>query len=497
MPGADSLIAEALASIEKLEDDSDGVTIDVPVVAGGEEADGPEETNAEDHGGDHSIEVEFEEPGLLGVEAQTAEGEEQEEGAEEFWGAGETDAGDAEVDGSPVAEAQPELAAGEDAEVPASEESRALIEDLERRLTEAEGKLETAQELQGKAEADAKEHYDRLLRVSAEFDNTRKRIAREKAEMSRYAAQPAFRDVLQVLDNLERAFQHAGDKPDDLVSFKEGVEMVVKQLVGILEKFGVKGFEAEGLPFDFNVHEAIGVQPSEDVEPNTVLEVYQRGYMFHERLLRPARVVVSQPPHKPPPPPPPPPGADEESTDPDLDATAVQAELAGVDGTDRSSEAVAEETVGEELEVTAEEGAEAVETDEVGEPVVAEGAPEEDADPKEEAGGESGGQEEGEVGTGEQEAEIEGVEVDDSEEVEEVEFEEPEMRESGGSDPAAAGDEGDEGDGEAALDEDGGGTQGGEGEGDSAEAPPSAEGGAEGGGEAGKKEEAEAGKGNG
>lgn len=132
---------------------------------------------------------------------------------------------------------------------------------------------------------------DRSMRTLAEFDNFRKRTDREHRELRRYAASEPLRDFLEVLDNLERALAASGSL-DDL---KTGVEMILRQMQDLLRQQGVRKVPAEGEPFDPNVHEAVAREESAEVDAPTVVEEMQKGYVLHERLLRPSRVKVAVP----------------------------------------------------------------------------------------------------------------------------------------------------------------------------------------------------------
>jgi molecular chaperone GrpE len=137
--------------------------------------------------------------------------------------------------------------------------------------------------------------YDRHLRLQADFDNHRKRVERERREFQISATRHLISELLPVLDNLELAQRHAreGDAP---LSFREGLDLVLRQVTGILERHGLLAIEAVGLPFDPNVHEAIA-QLESDLHPEgTVLEEYQKGYLLGSRVLRPSRVSVSRRP---------------------------------------------------------------------------------------------------------------------------------------------------------------------------------------------------------
>jgi len=135
---------------------------------------------------------------------------------------------------------------------------------------------------------------DRHLRLQAEFENFRKRSAREREEMHRYGHQNWIKDLLPTVDNLERAIDHAkGSTEGDFEGVLEGVALVHRELVSALAKNGVTALEPKGEVFDPNLHEAVAQVPSEEAAPNTVIEVLEKGYCIHDRLLRPARVLVA------------------------------------------------------------------------------------------------------------------------------------------------------------------------------------------------------------
>lgn len=146
-------------------------------------------------------------------------------------------------------------------------------------------------------EARAEEYLDKYLRVQAEFDNFRKRMQREQTESLKYAQLPLLRELTSVMDNLERAIDHArdSDKPEHQ-SFVSGLEMVTKQIQDIFGRFGMQRIEAQGQPFDPNRHEAVSLMETGEYPDHTVIEVMQPGYTLHDRIVRPAMVVVSKRP---------------------------------------------------------------------------------------------------------------------------------------------------------------------------------------------------------
>ena len=143
-------------------------------------------------------------------------------------------------------------------------------------------------------ELEAKTNYDRFLRQVADLENFKKRSAREREDISRFANEALIKDLLDVVDNLERAVAHAagGGNGKPLV---EGVEMVLKGLLDVLAKHGVTQISAVGRPFDPSKHEAMAQVESDSHEPNCVVEELHKGYALRDRLLRPARVSVAKP----------------------------------------------------------------------------------------------------------------------------------------------------------------------------------------------------------
>jgi molecular chaperone GrpE len=136
---------------------------------------------------------------------------------------------------------------------------------------------------------------DQLLRTAADFDNYRKRSRRDQADAEKKARDDVLRDLLPVFDNLERAMAHT-EKATDVQSVAEGVRMVIRQFTDTLTKLGVDRIQTIGLPFDPAVHEAIQHLESTEHAPGTVAAEIQGGYRAHDRLIRPALVVVAKAP---------------------------------------------------------------------------------------------------------------------------------------------------------------------------------------------------------
>lgn len=153
----------------------------------------------------------------------------------------------------------------------------------------------TPEEKIEKAEAEAKEAYDRFLRASAELENHKKRTQKEMAEFRKYANASLVKELLDVVDNLERAIESSNGSNEE-GQLSEGLDLTLKELLKILKTFHACPIEALGKPFDPCYHQAVMQQETSDQPENIVLNELQKGYMIHDRLLRPAMVVVSTSP---------------------------------------------------------------------------------------------------------------------------------------------------------------------------------------------------------
>ncbi|HUL29739.1 MAG TPA: nucleotide exchange factor GrpE [Thermodesulfobacteriota bacterium] len=163
-------------------------------------------------------------------------------------------------------------------------------EEKEKEIAELKKKLE-------EKEKEVKEHHDRLLRLAADFENYKKRAAKDKEDWTRFANEDLLKTILPFIDNLERAVNHA-QKASDTGVLIEGVRLTIQQILQALNRFGLSSFQSVGKPFDPTVHEAMLVVETDQHEPNQVVEEFQKGYLLNDRLLRPATVSVSKPPEK-------------------------------------------------------------------------------------------------------------------------------------------------------------------------------------------------------
>ncbi len=141
---------------------------------------------------------------------------------------------------------------------------------------------------------EAAEANEKYLRTYADFENYRKRIQRDLADFRKYANEQFALELLTVVDHLGLALKHAGESGETAQGMREGVELVYKQLREVLEKFGVKQFGAAGEPFDPAQHDAMMQVITDEVPENTVVQVMQDGYLYHEKVLRHAKVGVSK-----------------------------------------------------------------------------------------------------------------------------------------------------------------------------------------------------------
>ena len=159
----------------------------------------------------------------------------------------------------------------------------------------APSELATLREKLAEAEKTRDEYLKLAKGARADFENYQIRAQRDRAEERRYAQLPLAHDLLGPLDNLERATE-AAKQVGEKGPLAQGVGMIVAQLLDVLKRHGVTRIEAQGQPFDPNLHQAVMQQVSAELPPNTVVQVLESGYLMHDRVLRPARVAVSKAP---------------------------------------------------------------------------------------------------------------------------------------------------------------------------------------------------------
>ena len=145
------------------------------------------------------------------------------------------------------------------------------------------------------AEQELARHRDAMLRMQAEMENLRKRLLRDVERSRKFALERIMKDLLEVRDSMERGLEVA-DESATVESLREGQQLTLRMLTKVLEDHDLEVIDPKGQPFDPELHEAMTVMPAGDVDENTVIEVLQKGFRLHDRLIRPARVVVSRKP---------------------------------------------------------------------------------------------------------------------------------------------------------------------------------------------------------
>lgn len=182
-------------------------------------------------------------------------------------------------------EAEADLKNEEDVEVSGSVDEEVAAEEISEEAEEITELEKTQLELE--------ETRDKLLRLAAEFENFKKRMARERGLALKYAEESIIKELLPAIDNLERALEQ-GKETHNAEDLLAGVELTHKGLLTTLEKFEVASMDCVGAPFDPNHHEALAMEETDEMDPNSVLKEFQKGYTYKDRLIRPAKVVVSK-----------------------------------------------------------------------------------------------------------------------------------------------------------------------------------------------------------
>ena len=164
------------------------------------------------------------------------------------------------------------------------------IQELDEEIATGTGKTEPEA---GPDEEKYRELNDKYMRLYAEFENYRKRVVKEKEEIQKFGTESLLYDLLTVIDTLELALVHANDD-DSSNGLKQGIEMTLKEFNKVLGKFGLEHIDAMGKRFDPALHEAMSHVEREDMDEGIVIEEFRKGYVFHDKLLRPSLVSVSK-----------------------------------------------------------------------------------------------------------------------------------------------------------------------------------------------------------
>ena len=178
----------------------------------------------------------------------------------------------------------------EDSDIPEHDKEDSTIDNDEEIENDSDDDLTPEEQLQ-ESIAKADENWDKYLRAVAELENVRKRAVRDVEKARKYAVEGFAKELLVVIDSFEMATGSEDIELKDLIS---GNKSTLQLLLNILELFKVKTIDPHGEPFDAEYHEAMSMEVSDKLEPGTVITVYQKGYLLNDRLLRPARVVVSK-----------------------------------------------------------------------------------------------------------------------------------------------------------------------------------------------------------
>ena len=195
--------------------------------------------------------------------------------------AGDNEANENEAEESEVDEAGEEGSVEPETQVELDEQVEEVsLEQLQKQLKQAEKKAE--------------ENWDKALRVQAEMENLKRRTQKDLENAHKYGLEKFAKELLSVIDSLELGIQASTSDNPEVVALKHGSELTIKQFESVFAKFNIEAIDPVGQTFNPELHQAMTMQPSADVEPNTVLNVFQKGYILNGRLIRPAMVVVSQ-----------------------------------------------------------------------------------------------------------------------------------------------------------------------------------------------------------
>ncbi len=165
-----------------------------------------------------------------------------------------------------------------------------MKKDAEKKVEIKKSELDALKEQAAKAQ----EYWDKLLRLQAEFDNTKKRVDRERFEFIKYANEEIILELLGILDDLERSLEAMHSNHEDPTAFLKGIEMILAHLYEMLKKRGVKPIEAKGRVFDPNFHEALMQEENDELDEDSVVEELQKGYLLEDRVIRTSKVKVSK-----------------------------------------------------------------------------------------------------------------------------------------------------------------------------------------------------------
>ncbi len=173
-------------------------------------------------------------------------------------------------------------------------ESDEVEVEAEEQMEAEEVSVDVLQKQLKQAEKKAAENWDKAVRTMAEMENLKRRTQKDLENAHKYGLEKFAKELLSVIDSLELGIQASTSDAPEVVSLREGSELTIKQFESVFAKFNIEAIDPQGQPFNPEMHQAMTMQPSADVDANTVLNVFQKGYVLNGRLIRPAMVVVSQ-----------------------------------------------------------------------------------------------------------------------------------------------------------------------------------------------------------
>ena len=177
-------------------------------------------------------------------------------------------------------------------------EQSTVTEDSDSLVADAEGEQEVSvaelQQQLEQAQRKAEENWNKAVRVQADMENLKRRTQKDLENAHKFALEKFARELLTVIDSLELGIQAANSDAPDVVKLREGSELTIKQFESVFAKFNIEVINPIGQPFDPEHHQAMSMQPSTEFDPNSVMNVFQKGYLLNSRLLRPATVVVAK-----------------------------------------------------------------------------------------------------------------------------------------------------------------------------------------------------------
>ncbi len=172
------------------------------------------------------------------------------------------------------------------------------INQQEQQVTESEiegqDSIESLKQQLEQAQQKSQGNWDKAVRVQADMENLKRRTQKDVENAHKYALEKFARELVNVVDSLELGIQAATGNTPEVTKLREGMELTLKQLQAVLKKFNIEALDPMGQPFNPEHHQAMSMQPSDEHDPNTVVNVFQKGYLLNDRLIRPAMVVVSK-----------------------------------------------------------------------------------------------------------------------------------------------------------------------------------------------------------